>query len=152
MEILAQSPGATPLPIAAGVVAMIRAAAVAARPHEACGLLFRDSGGAIVAASIARNVSRTPRRRFEIDPAHLFAAQRGARGSGLMLGGCWHSHPDGDPLPSRHDAQGAKGLGGVWLIEANGAIRAFRAEPSGLQPLGLAEMDLAVVAPPLAPR
>lgn len=103
---------------------MLAAASVAA-PLEACGLLF-GSADCIEVAVVARNVATAPRHRFDIDPAALAAAQRRGRAGAQRLIGCWHSHPGGSPLPSALDRAGVHDLGWLWLIVANGAVRAFR--------------------------
>lgn len=117
-------------------------AALKVGTHEACGLLF----GANVAgqvdireASVARNVSDQPERRFEIDPAHLFEAQRRSRKGPERLIGCWHSHPCGNPLPSVHDRAGVIDMNWLWLIVAQGQVRAFRPLAQGFAEVALDE-------------
>ena len=121
-------------------------------PQEACGLLFANAARNIVSASIARNIAESPHHRFEIDPAHLFAAHRGVRGSPLAIAGCWHSHPNGSPTPSRHDAAGVSDPGWLWLIATPHALRAFRPEAGIFRAIALSETCLPAVAPPLAAR
>ena len=101
---------------------------------EICGLLF----GAVV-GSVARidtvqasaNVARDPATRFEIDPALLIAAHRSDRTDGARFLGCYHSHPAGDPFPSRADAEMAAPDGRLWLILAEGRARAWQARTHG---------------------
>jgi len=119
----------------------IRAATVAAAPQEACGLLF-GQGNCIVEASVARNVAAEPWHRFEIDPAHLFDAHRRARAGPLSLLGCWHSHPDGSPIPSRYDADGIADPAWVWLIAAGAEVTAWQPAAEGFQPVALQEREL----------
>jgi desampylase len=129
------------LAIAPAAAAAIRAAAVAARPQEACGLLFGHPGR-IVEATVAANIATDRTRRFEIDPAALFAAHRRGREGPLALIGVWHSHPGGTPVPSAIDAAGITDQGWIWLIESKGNLRAWlpdAASPSGFRPLSLAE-------------
>jgi proteasome lid subunit RPN8/RPN11 len=130
--------GSTPVALAAAAAACIRSASAAARPQEACGLLF-GRNGTIEAASIARNVAAEPTRFFEIDPAHLFEAHRRARQGPLCLLGCWHSHPGGRAIPSRADRDGVADLGWLWLIEARGEIAAWRPAAEGFQQVALTE-------------
>lgn len=127
--------------LASGAACTIRRATVAAAPHEACGLLFGD-GDCIVEATVARNIAAEPWRRFEIDPAHLFDAHRRARAGPLALVGCWHSHPDGSPTPSRHDADGVADRSWLWLIAAGGTIAAWQPTAEGFQPVALVERGL----------
>ncbi|RYG85922.1 MAG: hypothetical protein EON59_11185, partial [Alphaproteobacteria bacterium] len=60
------------------VVELIQRAAADAAPLEACGLLF-GNGQEISGAVTTANVAEEPKRRFEIDPAALFAAMRTER-------------------------------------------------------------------------
>src|SRR5688500_12883306 len=86
-------------------------------PREACGLLFGD-GDAITGFQATENVAEDPERRFEIDPAALFAALRAERAGGPRIVGYWHSHPSGDATPSVTDAAMAAPDGKLWLIVA----------------------------------
>lgn len=119
---------------------MCRAAAAAA-PHEACGLLF-GSAVFIRAASVAANIAPEPRCRFEIDPAHLFEAHRRHRAGPDRLIGCWHSHPNGDGTPSRHDRAGVSDMGWLWLIVAGGKIHAWKPTAEGFEPIALIDGSL----------
>ena len=136
MHVGSIDPLSTPVLVNPPAFQAITAAARAAMPFEACGLLF-GAGGRVAEASIARNVSPTPRRRFEIDPSHLFDAHRRARGGGLRLVGCWHSHPGGSPLPSSEDRAGVHDLGWLWLIVADGGVRGFRPVAAGFDEVAL---------------
>ncbi|MBB5708884.1 M67 family metallopeptidase [Sphingomonas xinjiangensis] len=108
----------------------IRRESAIVAPEEGCGLLFGDAD-AILGWTPARNVAAEPERRFEIDPAALFAAIRAERAGGQPLAGYWHSHPSGDPTPSRTDAAMAAPDGKLWLI-LGGEFRLWRAGTSGL--------------------
>ena len=67
------------LEVTSDIIATLVAEAARAAPAECCGLLLgRD--GRISEARPAANVADNPLRRFEIDPAALFAAHREARG------------------------------------------------------------------------
>lgn len=101
--------------------------AKAARPREACGLLFGDAA-MVRRAEPSRNVAADPERAFEIEPQALFAAQRGARAGWL---GWYHSHPNGRMAPSAVDAAAAHEDGRLWLIVVDDAIAAFRARAGG---------------------
>ncbi len=102
----------------------------AASPVEVCGLLF-GTADAIVAARPCRNVAPEPATAFEIDPAQLIAAYRAERAGGLRIVGCYHSHPSGDPTPSRRDAADAAPNGWWWLIVGGGEAALYRAVPDG---------------------
>lgn len=99
-------------------------------PREACGLLF-GSEDAITGWQAAENVAEDPERRFEIDPAALFAALRAERAGGPRIAGYWHSHPSGDPTPSATDAAMAQPDGKLWLIVAGEDARLWRAGGTG---------------------
>lgn len=116
--------------IASEALSFIRARAHAAASREACGLLLgRDC--AILTASETANGAPDPLRRFEIDPAAIFAAQRSARAGGPALIGYWHSHPSGNPRPSATDAAMADPDGRLWLIVGGAAIGLWRAVAAG---------------------
>jgi len=111
--------------ISSTLLAAIHAAAAAAHPLEACGLLLGRTGR-IEAAPAARNVAADPARRFELDPAAHFAALRAARAGGPALLGHWHSHPAGPAAPSATDAAMALEPGRLWLILGGGEARLWQ--------------------------
>ncbi len=79
-----------------------------ARPIECCGLLVGGRQGSDYVVDCAvpcRNISQGDRRRrYQIDWSILAAALRADRvGQGEIVA-FYHSHPDGAPHPSRHDA------------------------------------------------
>jgi len=101
---------------------------------EVCGLLLGkgdDQGGRVTAVRPCANVSDTPARRFELDPAALIGAWRAARGGGPRVIGLYHSHPTGDPQPSITDAREAPADGAIWMIASGGEIAAWRAVEHG---------------------
>jgi proteasome lid subunit RPN8/RPN11 len=117
------------LKISRDVLAGIRAAAAAALPREACGLLFGDEGS-IDGWQIADNVAACPETEFEIDPSALFAALRAERAGGRRLIGYWHSHPTGDVWPSSRDRDAAQDDGRIWVIVAGEDVAAWRTSTS----------------------
>lgn len=116
--------------ISSAVLDAIRRESAIVAPEEGCGLLF-GSAEHVSGWQPTRNVAEKPEQRFEIDPAHLFAALRAERGGGAKLVGYWHSHPSGDPSPSPTDAEMAQGDGKLWLILGN-VFRLWRAGDAGL--------------------
>ena len=112
------------------LLAAIRAAAAATPDVEACGLLL-GTADRIAAVCACANVAAEPARRFEIDPAALFAAHRAARGGGHGVIGCYHSHPTGIAVPSACDAESAMGDGAVWMIVAADVVGAWRTVERG---------------------
>ena len=114
------------LEISREVLAGIRAAAAAAHPEEACGLLF-GGDGLIDGWQEARNVAERRDVEFEIDPATLFAALRAERAGGPRLIGYWHSHPSGRVEPSTRDLDHAEVDEKIWVIVAGDDIGAWQA-------------------------
>jgi proteasome lid subunit RPN8/RPN11 len=112
------------LEISRDALAGIRAAAVAAHPDEACGLLF-GSGAMIDDWQEARNVAERRDVEFEIDPATLFAALRAERAGGRKLIGYWHSHPSGSVEPSQRDTELAEVDRKIWVIIAADDVAAW---------------------------
>jgi proteasome lid subunit RPN8/RPN11 len=117
----------------------IAAAATAAYPNEACGLLIGstdDAGWWVRAAVAGRNVHPEPHRRFEVDPKLVFAWMRKLRGSADSLVGHFHSHPDGPAEPSATDRDSAYDRNALWLIAAvtRDGIRGIRAYRLGKGP------------------
>lgn len=99
-------------------LAAMRAAARAAHPQEASGLLLGE-GWRITAALETRNVHPAPATHFEIDPQALIDAHRAARREGApQVLGYFHSHPHGPAEPSATDRACAAGDGRVWAIIA----------------------------------
>ncbi|MFN7174249.1 MAG: Mov34/MPN/PAD-1 family protein [Thermaurantiacus tibetensis] len=113
----------------------------AARPHEACGLLFGEAAGGDVwvrSASVAANVAATPAQAFEVDPRHLLEVQRAARAGGPAAVGVWHSHPSGPLAPSAADRAGVTDPTWVWIIVGPGGLAAWlpdREAALGFRPL-----------------
>eukprot|EP01037_Dinobryon_pediforme_P001771 gene1771-1801_t len=139
----------------AAIEAMI-AAAAAAYPREACGLLL-GQGAIITAAQPTANVAPQPETHFEIDPAALIAAHRAARSGAARSGaarsgaarliGYFHSHPNGRADPSPTDRAMAAHDGHIWAIitppsgAGAGALALWRDAPSGFEPLSYDVVD-----------
>lgn len=89
--------------------AQMRAAALAAYPHEACGLLLGDDTGGetrVARLHAARNTRHDrPQDRFALDPRDYLAAEETARRLALAVVGVWHSHPDHPARPSATDRE-----------------------------------------------
>jgi desampylase len=104
--------------LAAELEEQLAAEARAAFPRECCGLIEgvrRD--GVIEALRLhpTRNLA-TRADRFEIDPAEQFRLLHALRGTERDIVGCYHSHPNGQAVPSSHDRTGEDDF--VWLIAA----------------------------------
>lgn len=118
------------------------AAAQAAAPHEACGLLL-GTGATVETALPTANVAADPACHFEVDPAALIAAHRDARQGGPQVLGYFHSHPNGLARPSTTDAASAARDGMVWAIAApvsdgSWAITCWHDGPAGFEALSYA--------------
>lgn len=121
------------------------AEARAAYPRECCGLIEGVRRGETVEAiklHPMRNLA-TARDRFEIDPAEQFRLLKSLRGRERDIVGCYHSHPNGKPVPSARDLAGAGEEGFVWLIGAvspgqNHALAALLFAEGAFHPLELA--------------
>jgi desampylase len=116
----------------------MRAAAVAAHPLEACGLLLGE-GGRITAARSTANIHPTPQTHFEIDPQALINAHRAARcgdgAGGPQVLGYFHSHPVGLPEPSATDRACAARDGRIWAIIAGNDVRFWKDGEQGFTAL-----------------
>ncbi|HSF13819.1 MAG TPA: M67 family metallopeptidase [Erythrobacter sp.] len=125
-------------------LAAMRAAAAAAYPHEACGLLLGEDGQITEARAVA-NVHSAPATHFEIDPQALIDAHRAARSGGPEVLGYYHSHPVGVAVPSATDHACAAGDGRVWAIIASGIaghdVRFWRDDDRGFAALSFATIE-----------
>ena len=113
------------LELSSEVVERLLAQAVAAHPHECCGLLL-GMDGLVSEVRPCANVHLDPARRFEIDPQALVDAHRAARAGGPPVLGYYHSHPSGPPEPSATDRENATGDGRVWAIVGEGRVGWWR--------------------------
>ena len=130
------SPAAIRLP--AAWRAELTAAARAAHPEEACGLILGRPDGWVADELVpCRNVAETPAREFEIDPATLLHWYRTLRGGERAVIGVYHSHPTGRAAPSATDAARAWDKDLVWVIVAGTAITAWQPTEGGFDPLDL---------------
>jgi proteasome lid subunit RPN8/RPN11 len=115
-------------------LAAMRAAARAAHPREACGILLGERGQ-ITAVCETANVHPTPATHFEIDPQALIDAHRAARAGGAAVVGYFHSHPAGQAVPSATDKACAARDGRIWAIIAGDAIRFWQDGEEGFAAL-----------------
>ena len=106
----------------------IIAAATRAYPFECCGLLVGHAERGIwQVAEIyeSDNLAENRERRFEIDPALQFRLLRTLRVTARNVLGCFHSHPDGAPVPSATDLEGALEDGFIWLVLGGNPDKGF---------------------------
>lgn len=121
-------------------LAAMRAAAAAAHPHEACGILLGE-GSRILEARGTANVHPAPATHFEIDPQALIEAHRAARGGGPEVIGYFHSHPSGPAAPSATDRACASGDGKVWAILGAGDVTFWRDGEAGFTALSFSTVE-----------
>jgi proteasome lid subunit RPN8/RPN11 len=130
---------ATPILVCSGAIRDVRRAMQSALPGECCGLLIGRRGGRARPAEVSQALSiRNEHRdhfRFELDPLQSIQAERKAREHGDDLVGYFHSHPQGDPAPSRRDLRSALwgGLGPNLhlIISPTHGWRMFRIHEAG---------------------
>lgn len=123
------------------VMAAMEAAARAAYPNEACGILLGE-GARITHFLETANVHPTPETHFEIDPQALIEAHKAEREGGPRIIGYFHSHPNGTAEPSATDLAMASSDGAVWAIhgktEDGHGIRFFRLGEGSFAELSIA--------------
>jgi proteasome lid subunit RPN8/RPN11 len=110
----------TKLILPADLRAQFAAEARAAFPHECCGLIegvYEGGSARALALRPTANFSEHP-DSFEIDPTAHLRLMREARAAGREIVGCYHSHPNGLPVPSGRDRERDGMEDFVWLIAA----------------------------------
>ena len=75
-------------------------------PHEACGILA-GKGNRVIKVIRTKNTASDPKRRFEIDRYALAQLLPQLERDGFDLLGFYHSHPNGDTIPSQTDIREA---------------------------------------------
>lgn len=127
------------------VLAALIAAARAAHPHEACGLLLGEQAkGAeqITQARPAANIHPAPASHFEIDPQALISAHRASRQGGPQIIGYYHSHPAGSAIPSATDQAQSARDGCIWaIIAADNSVCFWRDGKEGFAALSFGIID-----------
>jgi proteasome lid subunit RPN8/RPN11 len=104
-----------PVRISEELVAAMRRHARTTYPLECCGYLFAPAEidrrpGPRTVSGIEAAPNEYPgerRRRFEIRPADLRDVERRMEGSGQLVAGFYHSHPDHPARPSAFDEEHA---------------------------------------------
>ena len=96
------------------------AAAEAAYPEEACGLLVGVAEASrrwrVACVAPSPNLAADHHHRFEIDPKLRLDLQRTLRGGPHRVIGLYHSHPDESAQPSAADLEQAWEPELVWVI------------------------------------
>jgi [CysO sulfur-carrier protein]-S-L-cysteine hydrolase len=93
------------------VVAHARAEA----PNECCGMIAASDGRAVTVHR-ARNVARSARKRYEMDPKEQLQLEMGIEDAGLELGAIYHSHTRSEPRPSQTDVNLAMHPHALYVI------------------------------------
>ena len=89
-------------------------------PREACGLLGSLDGRVVRVVPID-NVAAAPDRRFELDARQMVRTVFEFERAGHELCAIWHSHPQGEPLPSPEDVRKASWPEAYQLIIGTGS-------------------------------
>ena len=85
------------------VAAAIRHHGEETYPHECCGALVGNGGGATAAVALPNTTEEGPRRRFLVRPSDYRMAEQRASELGGELLGFYPSHPDHPARPSQYD-------------------------------------------------
>lgn len=112
-----------PIKITKALRASFEAAAAAAYPAEACGLVVAT--GQRLSYHACRNAAIEAKDRFCIDPDDWVAAEEAGR-----IIAVFHTHPDASAHPSLYDRLGCEKSGLPWLIMAwpDGTLLQLRPE------------------------
>ena len=125
-------------------------------PDECCGFLVarpespgEDQPRAIVEALPAANeFAGERRRRFLLRPEELRAAERRLEGTGKVVAGFYHSHPDHPARPSQFDQEHAWPWYSYLVLAVTstgvGETRAFELDPDSAE---FHEVSLTVESP-----
>lgn len=84
-------------------------------PHETCGILG-GVGHHVMRVVPITNTADDPAHHYRLDEAAFVQAVFEFERAGLSLVGIYHSHPKGDPIPSRIDIQQANYPNTAYLI------------------------------------
>lgn len=75
------------------------------QPNQECCGLLAGSDGVITEAFRARNAAKDPKRNYEIAPVEIVRLLREFRERKLRFLGIYHSHPNGENVPSPKDIE-----------------------------------------------
>lgn len=134
-----------PVEVPDSVLATIAEHARATYPEECCGFLVAraDTGDGsiprtiLAADPVPNEFDGERRRRFLVRPEELRAAERRLEGSGRVLAGFYHSHPDHPARPSRFDQEHAWPWYSYLVVgvtaERVGETHAFELDPDSAE-------------------
>jgi proteasome lid subunit RPN8/RPN11 len=100
------------------------------QPHQECCGLLAGRKGVISRAFPARNIAADPKKNYEIAPVEIVRLLREFRARTLGFLGIYHSHPNGDNVPSPRDIELAYYSEAIYFIVtprpyAEKPVRAF---------------------------
>ena len=130
-----------PIRISREILSTLIVNATLAPTQECCGLLAgRD--GLITRAFPAENVATEPSKGYEIAPEETVRLMREFRAAGLQFLGIYHSHPNGENVPSVRDVELAYYSEEAYFIisprpDAPKPVRAFSIRDGRVQELQL---------------
>jgi proteasome lid subunit RPN8/RPN11 len=104
----------------------IRDHAIQGYPYEVCGLIGGRGDTAEIVVPVP-NASLTPRVAYEMERQAMVDAIIGFQRAGREVVGIYHSHPDGQAVPSESDIGQATWPDVVWLIV--GVISGSESQP-----------------------
>jgi proteasome lid subunit RPN8/RPN11 len=101
-------------------------------PREACGLLIGriESGDVVAVAAVPARNAAPGHALFELDPRALLAADAQAQERSCEIVAIYHSHPDGNAVPSPRDVAECDPAWAMLIVGAGGETRAWRVDPS----------------------
>jgi desampylase len=106
------------------IIERIRAEASNANT-EICGALIGD-GTAVIRTLALVNHSAHTQDSFYIPATEVMRIERAADLEGHMVMGFYHSHPNGDAVPSTTDVHEAVPGYVYWIVSRSGDVRAWR--------------------------
>ena len=112
--------------VATPIAEAMRAHARYSYPIEACGLVAFDISGTPRFVYPCTNLAGSA-VRYLVDPTEHFRAIQHAESCGWSIDGVFHSHPEGDPVPSAVDvAEAADPQWVYFLVGRKDEITAWR--------------------------
>jgi len=84
-------------------------------PYEVCGLAGGRDGQVQTVVEVP-NASLTPQYSYEMEQQGMVDVIIGFQRAGQEVVAIYHSHPDGEPIPSQHDIAQATWPDAVYLI------------------------------------
>src|SRR5688500_18712083 len=94
-------------------------------PAEICGALIGD-GSVVTETRALPNQSVHTHDSFYIPATEVMRLERAAELEGHMLVGVYHSHPNGEAVPSATDVHDAVPGYVYWIVSRSGEVRAWR--------------------------